>query len=235
MTARSTVSHRRMMLSALAAAAVVVLTGCGALHPGVAADVGSVTIPRDEVDDIANVLCSAKLSGAEAQGETASELATRLERETALEVLLESELSRQFGEEMGVEADEEQVAQAVAENEASIEQLPEHQRDVFRNTVRKFFGGQLILVEIGRASLADQGQSEAPDDQAIAEGQRLRAAFVEKIEVEVDPRYGTFTDGAFAAGGAALSVPASDHGLAGAKANPGSQFIAGLPASQRCN
>jgi len=219
----------------MAAAAMVALAGCGALHPGVAASVGSATISRDEVDDVANVLCSAKLAGAEAQGQEATDLPTRAERETALEVLLESELSRQFGEEMAVEPNEQQVTQALAENEASVAQLPKDQQDVFRDAITKFFGGQLILVEIGRQSLTDQGQSEVPDDQAIAEGQRLRAAFVETIDVEVDPRYGRFAQGTFEAGGAALSVPASVDGLAGANAAPGPNFVAGLPASQRCS
>ena len=219
----------------MAAAAIVALTGCGALHPGVAADVGSATISHGEVDDVAIALCSANITGAEAQGKPAPDLATRGAREGALQVLLESELSRQFGEEMGVDADEQQVSQALAENEESVALLPEDQRDDFRSALRKYAGGQLILIEIGRQSITEQGQADVTDDQAIAEGQRLRGEFVKTIEIEVDPRYGAFAKGTFEAGGAALSVPASDAGLAGAKADPGPGFVSGLPASQRCS
>jgi len=219
----------------MAAAAMVALTGCASLHPGAAAVVDTSTISHDEVDDVAMALCSANITGAEAQGQPAPDLATRGAREGALQVLLESELSRQFGEELDVDADERLVSQALADNEPNVVLLPEDQRDDFRSALTKYAGGQLILIEIGRQSLADQGQSEAPDDQAIAEGLRLRGEFVESIDVEVDPRYGTFAKGTFEAGSAALSVPASDAGRASAKASPGPDFVAGLPASQRCS
>lgn len=219
----------------MAAAAVVALAGCASLHPGAAAVVDSSTISHSEVDDVTMALCSANIAGAEAQGEPAPKLATRGARQGALQVLLESELSRQFGEEMDVEADERLLSQALAQNEQNVALLPENQRDDFRSALRKYAGGLLILTEIGRQSLADQGQNEVPDDQAIAEGQRLRGEFVGTIEIEVDPRYGTFAEGTFETGGSALSVPASDDGLAGAKADPGTGFVAALPASQRCS
>lgn len=235
MTDLSTVSHRRVRLSVMAAAAMVALSGCASLHPGAAAVVDSSTISHGEVDDVTMALCSANITGAEAQGQPAPDLATRGAREGALQVLLESELSRQFGEEMHVGADERLLSQALAQNEQNVALLPEDRRDDFRSALRKYAGGQLILIEIGRQSLTEQGQAEVTDDLAIAEGQRLRGEFVATIEIEVDPRYGTFAEGTFETGGSELSVPASDGGLAGAKADPGPGFVAALPASQRCS
>ena len=219
----------------MAAAALVALTGCASLHPGAAAVVDSSTITHGEVDDVTMALCSANIAGAEAEGKPAPKLATRGAREGAFQVLLESELSRQFGEEMDVEADERLLSQALAENAPNVALLPEDRRDDFRNALRKYAGGQLILIEVGRRSLTDQGQAQVTDDMAIAEGQRLRGEFVGTIEIEVDPRYGTFAEDTFETGGSALSVPASDDGLAGAKADPGPGFVAALPASQRCS
>ena len=96
--------------------------------------------------------------------------------------------------------------------------------------IRDYAEGQLILIEVGRASLG----GEVADEEAIAEGNRLRGEFVESLHVEIDPRYGRFEEGTFQRGGTSLSVPASAEALAGSQAQPGDAFVAALPASQQC-
>jgi hypothetical protein len=217
-------------MAVLSAAATMAVTGCG-VNPGAAAVVGSETITHDEVDDVALAVCSANLATARVSNQPLPTLASRGAREVALQILVETELSRQFGEEQGVEATGQQISQAVAQNEAGLALLPEDQREDFRTALREYAEGQLILAEIGRQSLG----GNVSEEQAIAEGQRLRSEFVQDVEVEVDPRYGSFEDGRFRRGGSSLSVPVSETARAGSKAQPGDSFVAALPASQQCS
>jgi hypothetical protein len=231
---RSTKSGRKTKGVVLAAAAMVALTGCGALHPGAAAVVDSTTISHDTVDSLAEALCTANLEGAKAAGQ-ARDFSTRSTRESALQVLLEAQLSHVFGEEENVQPNRQLVSQALAQNKDLIDALPEDEQDAYRDALEEYASGQLMLVEIGRASLEEQGQDNVPDDQAIAEGQRLRSEFVKTIDVEVDPRYGTFSKDTLQPGGTSLSVAQSENARAGDKAEPGTDFVSGLPGTQRCS
>lgn len=223
-------SGRRVRLTALAVASATVLAGCGT-SPGSAATVGSQTISRDEIDDVARAVCSANMVTSQASGQAPPALPSRGAREVAMSILLETELSQQFGEAKGVTPDPQQVAQAVAQNEQGLAMLPEDQRAIFSETLREYAEGQLMLIEIGRSELGPQ----AGDDEALAEAAKLRAAYAEGIDVEVDPRFGSFTDGRFQPGGASLSVPASDRAVQGAEQQPGEEFVGGLPATQLCS
>lgn len=224
------VAGRRLKLAALAAGAATVLAGCG-LHPGAAAVVESTTISHDEVDDVALAVCSANLATARASNQPLPTLPSRAAREVALSILLDTELSQRFGEEQGVQANAQQVSQAVAQNETGLAMLPEDQREDFRTALRDYAEGQLMLIEVGRESLG----SRVSDDEAIAEGARLRAEYVAGLDVEVDPRFGRFEEGMFQRGGSALSVAASDSARAGDTDEPDPGFVATLPASQQCS
>lgn len=228
-------ARRNTRLSLLAAAVLVAVTGCGSLNPGAAAVVGSTNISHEEVDDVARALCAANISGAEAQGQPPPELPSRGARQSAVQVLVDTELSQQFGEARGVEASRRQVSQALAQNEQGLALLPADRRADFEHALEEYAEGQLMLIEIGRSSLEEQGQSEVSNDQALAEGQRLRNEWVESIDVEVDPRYGSFAEGTVQAGGTSLSVPASDDARAADSANPSQTFVSALPESQKCS
>ncbi|HSE10802.1 MAG TPA: SurA N-terminal domain-containing protein [Nocardioidaceae bacterium] len=221
---------RRTKLAALAAGAMTVLAGCG-LHPGAAAVVGSETISHDEVDDVARAVCSANLASAQVSGQPASQLPTREARQIALDILVETELSRQFGQQEGVEASPQSVSQAVAQSESGISMLPAERREDFRTALRDYAEGQIILIEIGEEELG----GEVSDEEAVAEGTRLRSEYVDTLDVEIDPRYGTFEDGVYKPGAADLSVPASARARAGERAEAGEAFVSGLPASQLCS
>jgi hypothetical protein len=224
------VARRRLKLAAVAAGAAAFLAGCG-LHPGAAAVVGSQTIPHERVDDIALAVCRANVAGAEASGQQASPLPSRGARELAVEILIETELAQQLGEREGVEADSQAVAQAMAQNETGLALLEEEQQEKLRGALRDYAESQFMLIELGRQSLG----SSAGEEEAMAEGRRLLAEYAESVDVEVDPRYGSYTEGAFQPGGTSLSVPASDRAKDGDQARPSDGFIADLPASQLCH
>lgn len=216
-------------LAVLATVAVTSLTGCG-FEPGAAAVVGSDTIPRERVDDVALAVCSANLASAKMSNQPPPTLGSRGAREVAMQILLETALIQQLGEERGVEASPREVSEAVAQNESGLAMLPEDQREDFRSALREYTEAQLILIQLGKES---RGQALSSDE-AIAEGTRLFEEYAQGVDVEVDPRYGSFEDGSFQRGAASLSVPVSDEAREAAKAQPGDGFVAALPASQQC-
>lgn len=226
---------RRAWRRGLAATALFALAGCGTLHPGAAAVVGSGTISHDAVNAVAEALCAANTSSAKASGRPPQDVASKGARAAAMQVVLESRLSHLFGESRGVQPDPQMVAQAVAQSSASLQMLPPADREALSQAVRNYAEGQSILIEIGRRSLEQQGKQNVADDEALAEGQRLRAQFLKSIDVEVDPRYGSFEQGQLQAGDSELSVAMSDPAKQAALAQPSATYLAGLPASQKCS
>lgn len=221
---------RLTRFSVVAVATAAVLSGCS-LHPGAAAVVGSDTISGDQVDAVAAALCSANTMGAQPG---AQPVASRGARQGALSVLIESELSKQFGEAKGVEPSRAKVSAALAQNQAHIEALPADQRDAFRSALKEYAEGQLMLIAAGRESLESQGKTTVTDDEALAEGMRLRAQYADDIDIEVDPRFGTFTDKGLMPGDSSLSVPVTDAAADGASPDPSAGWVASLPVSQTC-
>lgn len=223
------VAGRRVKLAALAAGAAL-LAGCGVVHPGAAAVVGSDEISTKQVDDVAVAVCSANLATARASNATLPTLPTRGARQLAMQILLESELSKKFGEHEHVSPNAQQVSQALAQNEQGFAMLPTSQREDFRNALKAYAEGQLILLQVGKRALGPG----ASDNEAVAEGKRLRDRWVKSLDVEVDPRFGRFVDGAYKPGGTSLSVAQSSAARAGDRAKPSDAFVADLPASQQC-
>jgi hypothetical protein len=217
---------------ALATVGLVALTGC-AVHPGAAAVIGQDTISTGQVDALAKGLCSTNAAGVAAGGQQA---ASRGARQGALQVLIETDLSQQFGKQRGVEPDQQQISKALAGSRGTIQQLPVEQRAAFKQALVQYWEGQLMLIDVGRQALQAQGKAHVTDQQAIAEGNRLRQQWAKNISVSVDPRFGTFWRGTFqpAAGGGSISVPASDSARAGNTTDPNGAYVSSLPASQKC-
>jgi hypothetical protein len=220
---------RRVKLAAVAAGAMTVLAGCG-FHPGAAAVVGSETISRGEVDDVAKAFCSAQIATAQASGQPAPVVPTRAAREAALQFLVEADLYQQFGRHQGVEANPQQVSQVVAQQTGGLEVLPKDEQEVLRSALHDYAEGRLMLLEAGRRSAGAQ----ASESQAMSAGNEMLTKYVENLDVQVDPRYGEFVDGTFKRDGSSLSVPASAQAKAGEKAQPDETFVSQLPASQQC-
>lgn len=208
--------------------AAVTLTACTGPGPGVAASVDGAEISDDQVDDFAGLLCSiGGLPGAE-------EAATKTARQQALSLLIGNELAFGLIDEEAV--DPAVVQQAVQQNAGAREGLPEDQVEVFDAFVEEFSVAQIGLVDLGRQSLLDSGTPEAEitDDAAFAEGQALRQAYAAEADIEVDPRFGSVSDGVVGPDDTALSVPVTDIAKQGAAEQPPETFGSLLPANQKC-
>jgi hypothetical protein len=221
---------RLTRFSVAAVATAALLSGCS-LHPGTAAVVGSDSISDEQVDAVAAALCSANTTGAQPG---AQPVASRGARQGALSVLIESELSRQFGAAKGVEPSKAKVSAALAQNQAHIEALPADEREAFQAALKEYAEGQLMVIAAGRESLESQGKTNVTDDKALAEGMRLRAEYADGVDIDVDPRYGTFTDKGLMPGDSSLSVPVTDQAADGASPDPSAGWVAALPVSQTC-
>lgn len=220
---------RFVKVSALAAT-VALLTGCG-VHPGAAAVVGDTTISADQVDAVASALCSANAPAAQGQP-----VPSRSARQGALRVMLDSEVSRQFGQAQGVQPDKRLVSEAVAHEQASIQSLPKDEQAAFQQALKGYAEGQATLLAVGSRYLASQGKPTSNQNQDVAEGRRLRGAFASKLDIQVDPRFGSFDakTGDMAATSGSLSVPVSSGAADGATPDPSAGWVASLPASQKC-
>jgi hypothetical protein len=220
-------------VAAAAAFAVPAVSGCST-HPGQAAVIGSESVADSKLDDVASALCAAQSAGQ--QTSQAQQLASRAARQGALDVLINGSLSRQYGASRGVVADQEKVSSALASNAQTIATLPASSRRIFRDTLREYAEGQLMLISIGKGELAKRGQQNATDQQAVAAGTKLRDAWAKRhLTVSVDPRYGTFSQGALRASHGSLSVPVSARAVDGDKQSPSSSWVSSLPASQKCS
>ena len=221
---------RRRGCAAAAVAAVLLLSGCGSTAPGVAAQVGDERITDEQVDDFAEVLCA--LGGLPG---TESGTPTSQARYNALSILLVTELAQQVGDVDSLDADAVEAAQQ--QMAAGRDQVPEGSRDTFDQVAADYVESQLALIELGRASLAEQGGAadEITDDQAFQEGDRLLREYVEQADVEVDPRYGKLQDGALVPDSGSLSVPVSDFAVGADEEQPTEELVSRLPASQKCS
>lgn len=218
----------RVGVAGLAVLALTTLTACSGPGPGVAADVDGATISTERVDDFALLLCSL---GGVPGGEGA---ATKSARQQALTLLIGNEAAFQLVDEDAL--DPAAVEQAVAQNEQARAGVPESQLDTFDAFVEDFSRAQVGLVEAGTASLEEQGQdpAEITQDVAFAEGQRLRQQVLTEADIELDPRFGSVTDGVVGPRSEQLSVPVSDLAVQGSSAEPSESLGALLPASQTC-
>lgn len=233
-TARWSITRRSKVL-ALTAVATLTVSGCGGVAPGSAIEVEDTRISHERVDSVAAALCAANLESAAARGEAPPIIPARGAREGALQVLLDTALSHAFGEERGVEPNQNLVSMAMAQNEVGLRLLPPDRREAFSTALREYAEGQAMLIEVGRQSLEDAGRTDVTDQEALAEGERLRAEFVESADVEIDPRYGSFESGELRLGGQSLSVAVSDTARQAGNPNAGAAWAAQLPASLQCS
>jgi hypothetical protein len=225
------VARSRTVLAVVAAAAGLALSACSA-HPGSAAVVGDESISDSRVDDVAAARCAAQ-GGGQSGGQ---DLASRGARQGALDVLINSALSRQYGASQGVQPDQEQVSAALAANAQNISGLPAEHRQEFKDTLREYAEGQLMLIEVGRRELAKDGTKNATEQQAVSEGTKLRNAWAKKFaDVTVDPRFGEYSKNALLPKSGSLSVAASQSATDGDSPDPSPGWIASLPASQKCS
>lgn len=226
---------RRVVAAAVAVLSLTATAACST-HPGDAAVVGSDRLSTSDVDDVAGALCAAQ--GTSPQAGQSQTLPSRAARQGALRLMIDARLSQSYGDSLGVEPDQEQVDAAIASQEQTIKAVKGKDRTVLRDTIDDVVKGQLILIEVGRRELLKRGAqpSQVTGDTALQAGTKLRNDWAGKhVDVSVDPRFGTYSQGSLQGGSGSLSIPVSSRSKAGAAPQPASSWVSALPASQKCS
>lgn len=222
------VSRTSFRGAAVAAAAGLLLSACGATAPGVAATVEGDRITDEQVDDFARVLCAL----GSVQG-TESGSASKDARFASLQILLSNQLAGDVADLDAVPRGE--VSAILQGMVAARDTVPEELRETFDDVAAEYARSQSAVIDLGRESLHKSGQQgEVPDDAAYAEGTRLLAEYAKDADIEIDPRFGELVDGELRPADGSLSVPVSELAVQGAAEQPGEALVSLLPASQKC-
>ena len=214
---------------ATAVCVALLASSCSGNDPGVAADVNGAAITDERVDSVADLLC--ELGGL--AGQTDAGTPTRNARSRALELLINNELAFDLGSD--VDLPQAALDSSVTQNQAARDVLPESMRDTFDEFVDEFARAQVTVQEVGRESLEESGGgASVSDDDAYAEGQRLRLELAEESDITIDPRFGTIEEGVVTPGSGSLSVPESDEAKQDAKLAPDMAAVEDMPAPLKC-
>lgn len=233
---------RRTLVPALAATALLALTGCGGAvtdagtAPGVAARVGDAEITRSTVDRTADAIC-ADLE--EQFVEAGSPVTMGQVRQYALSLLAARAQAEQVAAEFDVQPGPE-VAQDRNQWKAQSERVPDDLVEEFADAMNTEVLLNSLLSQAGEASLREEGVRRPAEDQVVQRGSELFAAWAQDADVAIDPRYGVdVVEGALQPVESGVSVPVSARALQAFTAiddpqNADPAYVSSLPESQRC-
>ena len=201
-----------------AAAAALLLAGCGSVHPGAAAVVGDTTIPMGHADDVAAVYCQLTLLSAP-QGTPVSNADVRRQ---AVADLVAGVVAGDMADEANLTPNPSTYEITPAQRKEIAQTFPEDEVD---SVVEAINASQrtFAIAELLGAEQNDDPDAEA--EQLRQQGLQLIQAEIARRDVRFDPRFGIGRDGAQKAVTGSLSVPVKAP-------DPAAQE--GLPATQQC-
>lgn len=214
---------------ALVVAAGLALTACGDVSPGAAATVEGTKIPRETVDEMAQAVCTAEVTYAGLVDQPVQPTPTSLYRELSLSLLINEQLALDVADRLDIDLPPSSYeAGQDAGLEGLFEALPSSALEPFQDYVDSYNRLQALYTAIGAE--AGEASSDAPPEVTDA-GRVYVAQYAKKQDIDVDPRFGEFTDGRVAGGSGSLSVPVEAAASVGPDEPPD---VSGLPDSQIC-
>ena len=215
-------------LSALAAAATLGLTGCGAISPGTAVRVDDETISVARVDEVAADFCTAIEPQLDGQAQT---LPNGFLRGGIAGTLALRSAAEQVAADYGVEADSEQYRTAVADLQRQTASLPAEVRDSVVEVQ-----GATAYIEAVQAAVGEQElDGEGAYEDFVNAGAEVLTGWIQEHEVEFDPALNTaLEDGNITTVDGALSFAVSDQAKAGLASEPNPAEARLLPDTHRC-
>lgn len=214
---------------ALVVAAGLALTACGDVSPGAAATVEGTKIPRETVDDMAQAVCTAEVTYAGLVDQPVQPTPTAIYRELSLSLLINEQLALDVADRLDIDLPPSSYeAGQDAGLEGLFEALPSSALEPFQDYVDSYNRLQALYTAIGAE--AGEASSDAPPEVTDA-GRVYVAQYAKKQDIDVDPRFGEFTDGRVAGGSGSLSVPVEAAASVGPDEPPD---VSGLPDSQIC-
>jgi hypothetical protein len=190
-----------MKLRVLAAAgAVLLLTGCGSVHPGAAAVVDDTTISMSRADDVASVYCKLSLLSAQ-EGQPIPNADVRRQAVTDLVVAV---VADEMAEDADLTPNPSSYEVSPAQRDEIAQSFPEDELDEIVDTINDSQRTFAIAELLGEREVSDP---DAETQQLQEEGFQLIQAELERRDVEFDPRYGLGDDLQQNASTGSLSVP----------------------------
>lgn len=233
---------RRSLVPALAAAALLALTGCGgavtdaAPEPRTAARIGDVEISRAEVDRTADAICA----DLEPQFVDAGAPVTMGQvRQYALSLLAARAQAEQVAAEYDVRPGPEVTAD-LNQWKQRAELVPDDLVDEFATAMNTEVLLTSLLSQAGEASLRADGVRNPSEDRVMQRGSELFSGWAQDADVTIDPRYGVdVVEGSLQPAETGVSVPVSARAVQAWAAvndpqNADPDYVASLPESQRC-
>lgn len=220
----------------LLALALLLLAGCGGLHPGVSAEVGDQEISDAEVDSLSRDLCTAFLGvGQEVPPQGVPRSVTV---KAAVAGFVLRAVGDQMGEQYGV-APGSAYETAVTQTRQLLAGL---EPEVTDNILETWVAGPYLretLISVGEQRLVADGVAESTLDEQLDKGIELAQVWVSENEVELDPRFPEFsfddeTFGNFKDASAASGFAVSDVAKQSDSAEAPAEWVGSLPPSQIC-
>ncbi len=213
----------------VAVLAALTLSGCGALQPGTAVEVGEEKISLDQVDEIAADFCAALEPQLEAEAQT---FPHSFFRSGIAGTLALRSVADQLAEDFGVTVeDRDQYIEAVAGLRQQIASVPDDLRDSVLEVQTAPPYVEEVQAAVGEVVL--DGRGERAD--FVAAGTDEFETWIAENGVEFDPVFGTRTkDGGLTAEDGSVSFAVSEMAKNGQAEEPNSVTARLLPPSQRC-
>ena len=215
-------------LGALLALTALFLTGCGAIQPGTAVEVGDETISLARVDEVSTDFCAAVEPQLEGQADT---LRHAYFRGGIAGTLALRSVADQISAEYGVTADSDQYLQALTELRQGVAAVPEELRDSVIEVESAPDYVEAVQAAVGEVVLDGDGEYE----EFVAAGSEEFEAWIAENGVEFDPSLNTvIKDGTISTADQSLSFAVSDTAKAGLAEEPDAVAARELTDSQRC-
>jgi hypothetical protein len=221
---------RAVVLPAVALA-LLLLSGCGELTPGTAAEVNGTRITNSEVDDLADAQCDLREVLTES-GQAAVTSASRVRRES-LSLLMDAELSLQYGKSKGISADKLLTKAFLGQVQPFFEKLPDASRTELTDVFTTWSQGRAILVQVGSEATGQQ-PSPTNTEQLLNAGLQARDGWLKKADIETDAVYAPDQDGFPGGGDGSVSRARSDFAKGATAREVDEKWVTALPAGQRC-
>lgn len=216
------------MWGVFGALTAVSLTGCGALQPGVAVEVGDETIPVSRIDEVASDFCAAVEPQLESQAET---IPLSFFRDGIAGTLALRSVADQLAGDYGVEADSDQYLQAVADVRANVAAVAGEYRDSVLEVESAPAYVEAVQAAVGEIVLDGDGEYQ----DFVSAGSREFETWIAENGVEFDPALSTaIKDGVVDTQDGAVSFAVSEKAKNGQSQEPNSVTARQLPATLRC-
>ena len=218
-------SRRRTRVGVMVLAGLL-LSSCGALHPGAAAVVGDKTIPMSKVDQVAGDYCKAITK--QLQGDSQVVPLNFFRGGVAGSLALRA-VASQLAEKYGVQP-ESVYDHKVTDLQKATVNVPEEYREAVIEVESTSAYVEGVQAAIGAQANPDLGYIESQKA-----GQAIFDDWLSQHPVTFDPSLGVaIKKGAITREDGSLSYAIGAQAKSGAAQNPDPQYSSSLPSSHRC-